>query len=327
VAGETWRSLYQVAKEATYGVPLAATRQLLGTGDLTRTQAAHIVKVNTGTSDNVRGIKNRAVQAGGKFTQPLDADEIIELFLGCVAGGVVPTTALGASTWVFKPSPTIDSQTWEWLDGYNGWQESGVYVDTLKFTWASTADGDAMVEATLFGKDRIQNTITPSLTTRTPIWMEGWETSVYVDPIGGTPGTTQFLTAISGTLTVTRKLGRKYFAANTQAIGAITQGEFDLTGDVLFEANTAYLAEYADWLAATQRLFRFNFGGNGAVIGTSALKRTIQLDIPCGYTAQDLSGSDAGTRVAKATLQYVYSPTLASSFVATVINSRPTAYV
>lgn len=333
MAGELWRGLTQVGLEGTggtnYGVPAAATRQLLmdTTGTLSRTRAAHVIKVSTGTPDNVRGIKNRAVAAGGSFKQTLDADEIIEPLLACVQGGVTPVTALGASTWTLKPSQTLDSQTWEQFDGYNGWQESGVYVDTLKLTWSSAAAGDVMMDYTLFGKDRVQHTITPSLTTRSPIWIEGWETQVFLDAMGGTPGTTAFGTAISGTLTISRKLGRKYFAANTQATGAVTEGEYDCTGDIIIEGNTASLTEYADWDTSVPRLLSLKFGGNGAVIGTSALKRSVSFNVPCFYTAYDLSGSDAGTRVAKATWSYSYDPTNAFSTQIVVVNSRSAAYV
>lgn len=330
MAGELWRILTQVGKETVYGTPVAATRQLLmddTSAGLNRTRAAHIIKVSTGTPDNVRGVKNRAVAAGGTFKQTLDADECLEPLLACVQGNVTPTTALGASTWVFKPSTALDSQTWENRDGYTDWQASGVYVDTIKYTWSAAANGDVMVDYTLFGKDRVQSTLTAALTTRSPIWVEGWESQVFLDALGGTPGTTAFGTAISGTVTITRKLGRKYYAANTQATGAVTQGEFDCTGDLVIEGNAASLTEYGNWDSSVGRLLRLKFGGNGAVLGTSTLKRSVSLDVPCFFTAWDLSGADAGTRVAKATFQYSYDPTNAFSTQVTVVNSRPTAYV
>jgi hypothetical protein len=299
-----------------------------GSGGLTRTRAAHIIKVSTGTPDNVRGVKNRSVAAGGTFKQTLDASEIVEPLLACIQGGVTPTTALGASTWLFKPSTTLDSQTWQWRDGYTDWQETGVYVDTIKLTWSSAANGDVMVDYTLFGKDRTQQALTAALSTRTPLWIEGWQCNVYLDAMGATPGTTQFATAISGTMTITRKLGRKYYANNTQATGAVTQGEFDVTGDIILEGNTASLTEYTDWDTSVARLMRLNFTNSvgGTVLGTSALYPTVNFDLPCYYTAWDLSGADAGTKVAKASFQYSYDVTNAYSLAVTAINARTTAY-
>lgn len=329
MAGELWRIITQVGKETDYGTIVPATRQLLmdpSSGGLTRTRAAHVIKVSTGTPDNVRGVKNRAVAAGGTFKQMLDADEIIEPLLACVQGGVSPTTALGASTWLFKPSTTLDSQTWEWRDGYTDWVQPGVYIDTLKLAWSAAASGDISVDYTLFGTDRTQQALTASLAMRAPIWTEGWETKVYLDALGGTPGTTPYGKAISGDLTISRNLGRKYFAANTQATGAITQGEFDCTGSIVYEADSASLAEYADWDASTPRLLRLEFGNNGAVLGTSTLKRRIAFDVPCFYQAWDLSGTDAETRIAKATFQYSYDQVNSFSMQITVVNGRTSAY-
>jgi len=450
MAGESWRELTQVGKETTYGVAVPATRQLLmetgGTG-LTRTRAAHVIQVATGTPDNVRGVKNRAVAAGGGFKQTLDADEIVELLLACIQGGVTPvasaaianpTTAVtavgsatggslpaatytyqitdvgpggaetaantastgyvasgttssvalsviaagasgtlqrriyrsagaaygliavlndnttttysdtgavtqavaiangappatnqtgtGANIWTFIPSTTIDSQTWEWRDGYNDWQESGVYIDTLKLTWSAAANGDTMLDVTLFGKDRVNNALTSSLATRSPIWVEGWETSVFLDTLGSAPGTTRYGTAISGDVTISRGLGRKYFANNSQATGSVPLGVFGCTGTMVLEGDSSSLVEYADWDASVARMLRLRFGSNGAALGASALRRTVFFDVPCFWTAWDLSGADAGTKVAKATFQYSYDPTNGFSFRAIAVNNRTTAY-
>lgn len=419
-----------------------------GSAGLTRTRAAHIIMVATGTPDNVRGVKNRAVAAGGTFKQTLDPSEIIEPLLGCIQGGVTPVasaavanpttactgapsatggvlptgsytyvytdvaaggaetaqsaassaqavtgptgsvaltgvlvgaagtlqrriyrqlaaggygligaindnttttfldtgatttaqslvngappatnqTGTGAQVWVFKPSTTLDSSTIEWRDGYTDWVSSGNYFDTIKFTWSAAANGDVTVDYTLFGKDRVQQALTGALTTRTPVWVEGWETSVFLDAMGAAPGQTLFGTAISGSVTITRKLGRKYFAANTQATGAVTQGEVDITGDIIFEGNAASLVEYSDWDQSVPRMLRLAFGGNGSALGASLLKPKFTLDIPCFYQAWDLSGADAGTKTAKATFTYSYDAVNNFSLQATAVNARTVAY-
>jgi hypothetical protein len=329
MAGEAWRQQWAIGVETAYGVAVPATRQLSAesAGHLERQAANHEIRVATGTRDNVRGNKPRAVTAGGMFSQAFDADEIIELFLGAVQGGVTPTTALGASTWVFKPAATLDSQTWEWYDGANGWQSPGTYIDTIKFTWSAAANGDTKVEATLFAKDRVIHTITAALATRNPIWMEGWETQVYLDALGGTPGTTLFGTAISGSLTLGNKLGRKYFANNTLVLSSVPFGQFSCSGDLIIEANAAGITEYTNWDTSVDRLLRLSHGNNGAVIGTSALKRSIVHDIPCTWTAMEISGMDAETRVLKASFNYKYDVVNSFSYRATVVNSRPTAYI
>jgi hypothetical protein len=237
-------------------------------------------------------------------------------------------TGTGAYTWLWKPSTSLDSQTWEWRDGYTDWRETGVYIDTIKLVWSAAANGDVMVDYTLFGKDRAQNALTGSLATRSPLWMEGWQTLVYLDALGSTPGTNLYATAISGEITITRKLGRKYYAANTQATGAVTQGEFDLTGTMVLEANAASLTEYADWDSAVGRMLRLAFtnSNGGTKLGASGLYKSVFFDIPCSYTAWDLSGADAGTTVAKASLQYQYDAVAGYSLAITANNDRATAY-
>jgi hypothetical protein len=146
--------------------------------------------------------------------------------------------------------------------------------------------------------------------------------------MGAAPGVNKFGTAISGTFTITRKLGRKYYANNTLATGAVTQGEFDVTGDIVVEGNAASLAEYADWDNAVPRLMRLAFTNSvgGTALGATGLYKSVLFDIPCYYTAWDLSGADAGTKVAKASWQYSYDIVNSYSLAVTAINARTTAY-
>jgi hypothetical protein len=446
-----FRVLTQVGKETTYGTAVPATRQLLleNTAHEDRQRAAHIIKVATGTRDNVRSIKNRAVTASGTFQQQLDADEIIELFLASIAGGVTPvatvaianpTTALtatpsasggtlpsgtylyeytdvgqgggetmvsspstggvvtgpngsvaltgvlagaagtvrrniyrnfgggaygligaindnttttftdtgstttaqaalngappgvnstgtGANVWTFKPSSTLDSLTLEWMDGYRAWQLFGTYFDTLKIAFNATATGDSVVNVTAFGKDRVDmGSITGALTSRTPVWIEGWESAVYIDAMGAAPGVTPFAKAIMGEVTLTNHLGRKYVATNSQATSFVTFGELDVTGSITMEGDASSVPEYNNWDLSVPRLFRWVLGNNGAALGASTLKRKIMLDIPAYYTVADLSGQDANTQILKASFNYSYDVANAFSFAATVVNNRSTAY-
>jgi hypothetical protein len=155
MAGEKWQQVFQVGKETTAGTAVAATRKMYWMGDLTRQRAVNLVKVASGTRDNQRDAKLRAVQAGAKVTQPLSADEMIEPLLACVQGSVTPTTALGCSTWVFKPGNTLDSQTVEFYDAYRGWQLRGALVDEIDIS--GTVSGDSKVDITYFGREAIIN--------------------------------------------------------------------------------------------------------------------------------------------------------------------------
>lgn len=142
-----------MGKETVAGTAVPATRRIYAMGDFTRVRAQNIVEVQTGTRDNQRDAKLRAVVAGGKLTMPIGADEITEWLLALIQGGVTPVTALGASTWTFKPGVSIDSQTYEYFDGYRPWQLRGALIDELKLS--GVIDGDTKAEATLFGRELI----------------------------------------------------------------------------------------------------------------------------------------------------------------------------
>jgi hypothetical protein len=107
-------------------------------------------------------------------------------------------------------------------------------------------------------------------------------------------------------VTFENHLDRKYFANNTQNVGGITIGEFDLSAQVTFEASAAAaLTEYTNSQAVTNRLLRLKFGQDGA---------STSLDIPGAWTAEDLGQKDKNTRVYRFTMNYVYDSTNAFGF-------------
>lgn len=434
MAGESWLQLTQVGKETTEGTAVPATRRIYASGDFTRTRAQNMIEVQSGTRDNQRDAKLRSVAAGGKLAMPLGADEITEWLLACVQGGVTPTTALGASTWTFKPGATLDAQTYEYFDGYRPWRLRGAKVDELKLS--GVVDGDTKAEATLFGRELEPNTITgtggtsevqsliatgatagnftltflglttgnlawnstaaqvatalqalanigatgvtvtggplpttavtitfggalatqpnlpllvvggtpltggPAVVTRTtaganpapladrvPNFIQGWELQLFADAFGGTPGTTNIPgEIIAWEVTIKNNLGRKYFGDNTLATGAVVLGKLDVQVSVTLEAAAGGMAEYYTWDNNVKRLVRLQLGNNGAVIGTSALKPQITIDVPLAWGAVDLAPEDKGTKVYKFTGSYIYDPSNAFGLQVKVQNARATAY-
>jgi hypothetical protein len=242
MSGEIWRRVFQAAKETTYGVPVAATRKMYfePSSNLTRDRSVNRIKASTGTRDQVVDAKARSVVAGGQVVMPLGAAEIVEVLLMGIKGGVAPTTTLGASTWVFTPGNSLDSATLEWYDGYRAWQGAGMLANQLRIARSAGENSDVTLTADLFGKDVVVmgGGLTGSLTDRVPEEIEGWETAIYIDNFGATPGTTLVSnTLISADLTIANNMGRKYFGDNTIATGQVTTGEIEITGQFTFEAN------------------------------------------------------------------------------------------
>lgn len=265
--GELWRRRLQYGKETTYGVDAPATRiAYVRDPVLTREREPREHRFATASRDNVRARTLGAVAAGGSFELPMSADEMVELCLIAIQGGVTPTTPAGFTTgrqWQFRPGNAApDSATFELDDGANVWQETGCYIDELSISGSVGAEN--IVSATLFGKERTATTLTGALTERTPTFMEGWETALFVDAAGGTAGTTQYGgLLINWDVTISNGLGRKYTADNTLAASKITLGELTVTANLTFEADQNTVdTEMANWDAETARLVRLQFGGN-----------------------------------------------------------------
>lgn len=328
MAGELWRSQFQIGKETTAGTTVAATRKMYFKTDgskLMRERDPRPHRFATGSRDNVRALTLGPIKAGGSVALPLSASEIIELLLMGINGGVTPTGAGTPKVWTFVPGTSLDPATLEWYDGARGWESGGVYVTKLKF--AGSVTDEATVEAELFALNMEQTTITAGLSERTPDFIEGWETSLYIDAFEGTPGTTQVTgTLINWEVEIDNQLARKYFAANTLNSGAIPMGELEIKAKLTFEASAAAAAtEFSNWDAATKRLVRLEFGQNEVIDGSD--KKFVTVDVPGAWDAVDLGGDDEGTRTYEMSLQYIYDPTNAFGLQIVCQNARSAAWV
>ena len=319
--GETWRGLFQAAVESTYGTPVTtATRRLYFTNPdsvLSREQGVQQHRFATGTRDNVRAATQRPVAAGGTLIQPVSPDELVELCLITLQGGVTPT----AGVWTFVPGSTApNSATMQWHDGANVWQEAGVYGNRIRITGAK--DGDNMVNVDLFGADlvKLPGGLSPAaggLTQRVPSVSTGFQSSLFIDAFAGTPGTTALAALLNWDITFDGQLGRKYYGQNSLAASAITLGEIQVQAQLTVEAAVVAFAEFDTWVAGTKRLIRTRFH-NGS--------DSVDVDIAGIWSAQDLGQNGAGTRIYRLTLDYVYDPTNTFGFRMRLTNGRATAW-
>ncbi len=334
-AGELWRQDLTIGLETVAGTAVPTTHRMYGDvakkAGFTRVRPPHLMDVMTGTRDNQRDIKLRAVQIDGTFDQPISPDENLEIFAATFSSGVVPTiSGITGHQWVFTPNSTssspVDSQTWEWYDAARNWQIAGAMVDQLDMS--GTVATDTALTAKLFGREMILNAATtPAPAERLPDFLEGWEAKVYIDAIGATPGTTEAPSTVTAySLTFKNNLGRKYFADNTIQLGEVVVGTMGLHATITMEAASSYAAaEYAHWEANEHRLIRLELGNN-EVIGAGPAKKLIQIDIPAGWTAADLTPEDAQTKVYKFEADYIYDPTNAFGCRVTAINGRTAMY-
>ena len=328
MAGELWRQFFQIGKETTPGTRVAATRRMYFNPEdskLTRERGARPHKFATASRDNVRAFTLGSTEVGGTISQALSASEIIELLLMTIAGGVTPTDNDPVFLWVFTPGTSLDAVTLEWNDGADEWEAGGIYGN--KLTIEGSVEEENKVTCELFGLNMVNGiTMTASLDERTPDFIEGWETKLYIDAFGGTPGTTAVTgTLINWSIEIDNQLERKYFANNTQDAGAIPMGEIMVSAKLTFEAAAAQSAtEFTNWNAATKRLVRIEFGQNEVINGAD--KKFVTVDLPGAWDAFDLGGSDKGTRTYELSLQYVYDPTNAFGVQIRCQNARSAAW-
>lgn len=318
MAGELWRSAFQIGRESTPGTAVAATRKMYFTTDgssLTgpaRPATQHKFAVQSRASQ--RAVTRGIQQPGGTVRMPVSSDECLELYALGIQGAVAPSTGI----YTYVPGNVApDSASLEWLDGANPWREVGVSANTLR--WTGNVAGPNDLEATLFGRTFAANALTAALTDRTPTFFEGWQTQLFIDALGATAGTTAVGALISWDITFDNHLDRKKWADNTQNVNAITIGEFDLSAQLTVEASVAAsLTEFNNAQSVTARLVRVQFGTTGSAT---------TLDIPGVWTAEDLGQTDRNTRVYRLTLTYEYDATNAFGFRVRAESARAAAFL
>lgn len=287
-AGQLWSAKSQWGKETVAGTAVAATRIMyLREPTLSRERAPRVHRFATGTRDNVRAFTNGPIMAGGALSMPVSAAEIIELLEIGVLGGVTPTTPSGATNarlWTFKPTGALDSATIEWDDGARVWQGAGMRANSI--TIAGSAMEENVVSADLFGTDVATGSLTGALTERTPGFVEGWQTRLYLDAFTATPGTTPIPGLLRNwSVQFNNNLGRVYTADNTLAANRVTSGELDITATLTFDAYSSRTAtEFANWDATTLRMLRLEFLGpaDGIEAGANEVQTITVSGTPTG---------------------------------------------
>lgn len=331
MAGELWRGVAEVGLESVYGTAVTRTRKvyLLAPGpQITKTRAPFFKKFATGTRDDQRAYTSGPIVVGGPVVVDMSADELIEWLLITLKGAVTPTTPGGATLsrlWTFVPGSTaLDSMTLAANDGAQAWIDSGVYGNTITIEGSVTGDNKVTIET--FGKDKVTGTLTGGFAERVPDYVLGWQTNLYIDAFGGTPGTTAVVNMVSWRVVIGNNLGRKYLANDTKTLTSVTTGEISVTAELTFEASvTATQTEWTNWDADTKRLVRLEFLGPVDGIETG-FRRFVTIDIPGNWTSPDLTGEDAGTRTYKFGMEYVYDPTNTFGLQVRCQNARTAAW-
>lgn len=330
MAGESWLQQVRVAKEVTLGTAVSpATRKMYYANvNLDDSGENRFHDFATGDPFQTREVTAGPYLVGGGFELPVSADELVEPALITLQGNVSPTTPATATNtrdWTFVPSTALDSMTMEYDDGARPFQGAGLRGNSLRIAGSVQQQNMATIET--IGTAMVQQALTGTPTERVPSLIEGWETKLYLDAFGATPGTTPIDgLLINWDVRVMRNIGRKFTAWNSQGASGTPMGLFGVEASFTFEAAPSQaLTEWNNARAATKRLVRLVFGNNATIETT--FKKTVTLDLPGAWQSHSLGrGEDAGTRVYGFRGRYVFDPTNAFGFRMILRNARATAW-
>lgn len=328
--GALWQERIQLGKEVTPGTGVAATRiGYFETVTLNKSRTNRTHRFKTGRRDNQVAITQGPTMVAGQLKLPAHPNEWLECLAITFGDGVITTPGGGtlSRTHTYKPTASLTSMTLERNDGSRVYRGLGIRGAGLSID--GSVDGDSSGTFDLYGNDvdTTFSTLTAALSDRNPPFLEGWQTKVYLDALGGTPGTTLITDLLTDwSIKLANNMNRIYAAGNTQAAIATIPGELDLSSDLTFLAeSTAAATELTNWNAGTPKLLRLEFIGPVAIETT--IFPTIRIDIP-GYWGDVDRNKEAygAVRSYGFPLDYVYDSTLASGIVIACTCNRLTAF-
>jgi hypothetical protein len=331
VPGELYTQELRAGVETTYGTAVTPTRRLYFR------PGAGIQRGGTNRMhDFLTGDRNQRLEGTpgpqepvGSYSLPVSSDEGLEILRVGLNGTPTITTPGGTTPRLHTYVPgALASMTLQWMDGARPWQGAGVYANTIHI--AGSANGENIMDGELFGATVTQTALSGSVTARNPAFFEGWETALFIEALSGADnyGTTAIAAAqsvINWDVTINNNLGRKFTAANVNAMQAAIIGALTVEGSVTFEAAGAQaMTEYNNFVSAAKRRMRLRFGNNDVIETT--FNHFFDLDIPLVWTSMNLLAEDAGTRTYEAGFSGVLDSVTGFSVRIRAQNARTVAF-
>lgn len=323
----------QAGLETTRGTGVATTRkvyaQVMGSYD----KPLGTFEDTTGTfAARRRAIYGRE-QIGFTLTDIATYEDLAWHMQMAMKGGVAGVTDAGtppAFTYSFIPSLSTDdvkSATYEHGEPGNVYKSTQVMTNSWTLRGDSDSDDEPgwMFEAEQLGRDWTTSTYTAAITDRTtePIIMRG--TKLFVDPAGGTLGSTQLLAhLISFSITGNNNLHFKAFAEDQTGFAANKVGRGARTFDAQLVIEFDNDTEFANYraVAPVQRLVRLEREGT-QIHGTSVTNKRVRIDIG-GYWQSIAFGDREGNMTVTLGLAGFYDSTLGFDTKVEVVNALTT---
>lgn len=328
---ETILMLAQAGVESVRGTPVAATRKVYARIAPSYDRPVATFQDTSGTFEARRRVMYGRQRVGFSATD-IATYEDLAWWLGlAMRGGVSPVAGTGTpipQTRTYTPSLSVDDLaaiTLEFNEAGNPYESSQVMVNswTLRGDTDSDDEGAWMFEAELLGRDWAPTAFTAAIPDRAtePIIARG--TKLFIDPAGGTIGTTQVTgKLISWSITGNNNVHFKAFAEDELAFAANKVGRGERTFDAEFTMEFDSDAEFANLRAAAgaQRLIRLEREGTQIPTAGGTAKKRLRVDMN-GYWSGISWGDREGNITATFGLQCFYDATSGYSLRAEVVNA------
>lgn len=320
----------QVGLQSVFGTPVAATRRvglrLAPSWDPHWTSP----DVDTGTLDPAIAPYRMADDITGEITGPLSADDAGWLFSTLLKGGIVPSgPSDSAYTWLIEPSATssdpYDVFTAEWGDETaDQFRYRDGILDSMTLTWPQDLGPIQVSAQARFGSGTYPQARTPALSVdRTPPWLYGADTSLYINDTAGTIGITPIMdTMHDASIQFSSNTDVKRFSNGSNAnfaVAGYARGARAMQTTFTFAKSTPALAEAVKWLnaSAQERFIELDVNGRTLIGATSVPRLRIRF---AGYwftRSEQAVGSNSAFQLV---CQHVYDPNLAAPISVRVVN-------
>lgn len=270
---------------ATWGTAVAATGILSAVEDFNwRAEVTNQQnRFLAGTLSPSQKVTQTYAQGSASITQAATPEDL--LYVLDAGFNAASTAGANPYTWTHSApttSQTITSRTLEFYDGTTCYEMDGALVNQFSISGALTDVWK--VSSSWVGQSVTKTTVTGALNERTFTLIPTATTSVWIDDIGGTVGTTAVSATLIGfNLQVGTGVHLKTFMSGSVNPASYGKRELNGTLQLTLEANATGVGELDKFLAGTGRLIRIK-GTNGTPY--------IQIDFAGDITNHDSAWGD-----------------------------------
>ena len=276
----------QIADEATPGTGVVGTS--LAVGKVTVTPMA--TKHSPEDEDGNLAMRRRIITIARKTEMQYEADatyeQIVWLLSACLKGTKAGTGSAADKTWAFTPNLKASNGHVTWTLTYGtpgtdrGWRSAYCLVTSMELKWE--ADGVLTVTADMFG--RFPTRVTLASLTSSPVnEILGNQLKVYIDNTWSTMGDTLKTSLVTaGRIRFNSGLTPAIYADGSLDFSKATEDKRSMELELSLTDGSDSDAEYGFYEANSLRAVRLLF--EGATIGTTSVKNSLQVDILGHYT-------------------------------------------